>query len=134
MAKAKFSNVTNIEELFSAIDIGDLIGSFGSRPPTSIAPLRTAIVVFITRTIEEAVTVSGSASCITPPGDYDMLSKLVREKLEKTAGPRRNDVSFITFNYDTCLKFGLIRSGIGVDFCLGEAFIDPAEDTSHKRA
>jgi hypothetical protein len=61
LAKAKFTNLTNIEELFSAIDIGLIIGSFGNRPPASIAELRKAIVIFITRTIEETVTVP------TPP-------------------------------------------------------------------
>jgi hypothetical protein len=44
LAKAKFTNLTNIEELFSAIDIGDLIGSFGNRPPASIAELRTGSI------------------------------------------------------------------------------------------
>lgn len=111
-----------------SIDIGDLIGSFGNRPPASIAALRKAIVVFITRTIEETVTPPHSASSITPPSDYNMLSKLMREKVEKTAGLVRNDVSFITFNYDTCLEFGLVRRSLGVDYCLGEPFIDPAEE------
>jgi hypothetical protein len=133
LAKAKFSNMTNIEELFSAIDIGDLIGSFGNRPPASIAALRKAIIVSITRTIEETVIVPHSASSITPPGDYNMLSKLVREKVEKTAGLGRNDVSFITFNYDTCLEFGLVRRGLGVDYGLGEPFMDTAEERHQLR-
>lgn len=128
LAKAKFTNLTNIEELFSAIDIGLIIGSFGNRPPASIAELRKAIVIFITRTIEETVTVPHSASSITPPGDYDMIGKLVRKKVEETARLGRNDVAFITFNYDTCLEFGLVRRSIGVDYGLDEPFIDPAED------
>ena len=128
LAKAQFTNLTNIEELFSAIDIGDLIGSFGNRPPASIAELRRAIVVFITRTIEETITVPHTATSITPPGDYDMLTKLVRAKIEKTAGLGRNDISFITFNYDTCLEYGLVRRTLGIDYGLNEPFIDPAED------
>jgi hypothetical protein len=128
LAKAQFTNLTNIEELFSAIDIGELIGSFGNRPPASIAGLRKAIVVFITRTIEETITVPHTATSITPPGDYDMLSKLVRAKIEKTAGLGRNDIAFITFNYDTCLEYGLVRRTLGVDYGLNEPFIDQAED------
>ncbi|MBI3716445.1 MAG: hypothetical protein HY255_10670, partial [Betaproteobacteria bacterium] len=41
----------NIEELFSAIDIGNVIGIFGNRSPDQIAKLRKSIVVFIHRTI-----------------------------------------------------------------------------------
>jgi hypothetical protein len=102
LAKAQFTNLTNIEELFSAIDIGDLIGSFGNRPPASIAELRRAIVVFITRTIEETITVPHTATSITPPGDYDMLTKLVQAKIKKTAGLGRNDISFTVRN--SCLR------------------------------
>lgn len=49
-------NYRNIEELFSAIDIGQLIQCFGSRPQTKIDELRKSIVVFIYRTIEEIGT------------------------------------------------------------------------------
>jgi hypothetical protein len=128
LAKAQFTNLTNIEELFSAIDIGELIGSFGNRPPAALAELRKAIVVFITRTIEETITVPHTQTSMTSPGDYDMLTKLVRAKIEKTAGLGRNDISFITFNYDTCLEYGLVRRTLGVDYGLNEPFIDPAED------
>lgn len=127
LAKSKI-NLTNIEELFSAIDIGQLIHSFGSRAPASIDELRKSIVVFIYRTIEETVTVPFSASGISPPGDYAMLAQLVREKVEQTARLGRNDVSFITFNYDTCLEFSLVRRSVGVDYGLDEPFADPAED------
>src|SRR2546428_13266773 len=43
----------NIEELFSAIDIGHLIQCFGARQPAKIDELRKSIVTFIFRTIEE---------------------------------------------------------------------------------
>lgn len=129
-AKSNISNITNIEELFSAIDIGQLIRSYGGRTPESIDSLRRSIVIFIYRTIEETVNIGVDQSHIEMAGDYNMLTKLVRSKLEKTAGLGRNDVSFITFNYDACLEFCLGRRGIGVDYALGERFVDTTQEAS----
>lgn len=120
----------NIEHLFSAVDIGQLIGVFGTRPPHEIDSLRESIVVFIQRTIEETVRVPFSGRRFAPPKGYDILSKLVLEKVRKTAPSGRNDVSFISFNYDTCLEYSLSLCGIGVDYGLGEPFCKLADNNA----
>lgn len=117
-------NYQNIEELFSAIDIGQLIGSFGSRPPGMIDELRKSIVVFIYRTIEETVRIPFNGKTFCAPKGYDSLAKNVRKKAETSARLGKKDVSFITFNYDTCLEFSLAYYGLGIDYGLSEQFLD----------
>lgn len=114
----------NVEELFSAIDIGQMIGAFGGRSPSLIDKLRQSIVVFIYRTIEETVRFPSDGKVIKPSKGYGMLAKAVRENAAKTAGLGLKEVSFITFNYDTCLEFALDLVNLGVDYGLGEPFID----------
>ncbi len=121
-------NYKNVEELFSAIDIAQLIHCFGTRQPARIPDLRTSIITFIFRTIEETVRIPFVNKRIGLPKGYDALSELVRKKVEQTARLGRNDVSFITFNYDTCLEFALVRQGLGIDYGLPEPFLNNDEN------
>jgi NAD-dependent SIR2 family protein deacetylase len=118
----------NIEELFSAIDIGQLIQCFGSRPKIKIDELRKSIVVFIYRTIEETVRFPVKNQRIGLPKGYDKLVELVHQKVVQPARPGLNEVSFITFNYDTCLEFALVRNNLGVDYGFNEPFLNEDEN------
>ncbi len=63
---------------------------------------------------------------------YDRLAELVQKKIEKTANVgTTNEVSFITFNYDTCLEFALVRNNLGVDYGLSEPFLNDDEKNFH---
>lgn len=115
---------TNIEELFGAVDIGQLIQCFGSRPQARIDGLRESIVVFICRTIEQTVSIPFIDQKIGAPKGYDNLAKLLRNK----ARSELNDVSFITFNYDTCLEFALVKNGLGVNYGLSEPFLTDSDN------
>jgi NAD-dependent SIR2 family protein deacetylase len=125
-AKSTLSH-RNIEELFSAIDMGALLGVFGSRDASTLPALQRAIRVFIYRTIEETVLLPRNGRTIDPPKSYKTLAQLTFEKLERSARVGLNDVSFITFNYDTCLEYALGKSSLGVDYGLKEPFLDQAE-------
>ena len=114
----------NVEELFSAIDIAHLVQRFGSRPSERIDELRKSIVVFIYRTIEETVRIPFNGSMVRATKGYDDLARYVRENVDRAAPRGLQEVSFITFNYDTCLEFALDRHGLGVDYGLGEPFVD----------
>ena len=114
----------NVEELFSAIDIAQLIRRFGSRPSESIDDLRKSMVVFIYRTIEETVRIPFDGTTVRATKGYDELARHVREKINKTAPLGLKEVSFITFNYDTCLELALDSHGLGVEYGLSEPFID----------
>ncbi len=74
-------NYKNIEELFSAIDIGQLIQCFGSRPQAKIDELRKSIVVFIYRTIEEMVQIPLTNGRIGLPKGYDRMLSTILCKL-----------------------------------------------------
>lgn len=114
----------NVEELFSAIDIAQVIRRFGSRPPESIEALRNSIVIFIYRTIEESIRIPFDGTMISATKGYDNLAQHVYEKVSRSARLGLKDVSFITFNYDTCLELALDKYGLGVDYGLSEPFID----------
>lgn len=115
----------NVEELFSVIDIGQLIRIFGSRSPATIDELRKSIVVFIYRTIEETVRIPYDGKVMKAPKGYDILAKAVRESIQKTARlGLLSEVSFITFNYDTCLELALDLLDLGIDYGLSEPFLD----------
>jgi len=113
----------NVEELFSAIDIAQLIRRFGSRPSDTIDELRKSIVVFIYRTIEETVRIPFDGITYRATKGYDDLARHVWENVNRTAQIGLKEVSFITFNYDTCLELALERQGLGVDYGLSEPFI-----------
>ncbi len=117
----------NIEELFSCIDMGAMLGLFGSRDPNTLEHLRSAVRVFIYRTLEETVRIRRSDRTIHPPTGYGPLAQLTLEKVREAARHGRRDVSFITFNYDACLEFALVKAGLGVDYGLAEVFLEPAE-------
>jgi len=117
----------NIEELFSAIDMGAVLGVFGSRDPKTLEDLRRAVRVFIYRTLEETVHIQRADAKIHAPPGYRELAQMTLEKMKDAVRHGRRDVSFITFNYDTCLEFALVRAGIGVDYVLGEPCLDPDE-------
>ncbi len=117
----------NIEELFSAIDMGAMLGVFGSRDPKTLEDLRRAVRVFIYRTLEETVRVSRTDRKILPPSGYGELAQMTFEKLKESVRHGRRDVSFITFNYDTCLEFALVRTGVGIDYGLSEPCLDADE-------
>jgi NAD-dependent SIR2 family protein deacetylase len=117
----------NIEEVFSAIDIGAMLELFGSRDPSTLSELKRSIRVFIYRTLEESIRLPARGLHVAPPEAYAMLARLVLQKLRLHARRGRVDVSFITFNYDACLEFALVRSALGVDYALPEAFIEGDE-------
>ncbi len=114
----------NIEELFSAIDIAQVIRRFGSRPPEKIEDLRNSIVVFIYRTIEESIRIPFDGGAIRATKGYDNIAEHASEKVRRSARLGLQEVSFITFNYDTCLELALDKCGLGVDYGLSEPFID----------
>lgn len=123
-------NYANVEEVFSAIDIGQMIGSFGSRSPSSIDQLRKSMIFFIYRTIEETVRLPSDGKIASPSKGYDMLAKIVRENIARTARLGLQEISFITFNYDTCLEFALDSVNLGIDYGLGEPFLDTFANNS----
>jgi hypothetical protein len=117
----------NVEELFSAIDMGVFLGVFGSRNVTTLSDLGRAIRVFIYRTIEETVRIPFDGRQFGLLKGYSDLATTTLNKTRDTARLGQIDVSFITFNYDTCLEFALVRSGLGVNYGLSETFIDQDE-------
>jgi NAD-dependent SIR2 family protein deacetylase len=117
----------NIEELFSAIDMGAMLGVFGSRDPSTLNDLRRAVRVFIYRTLEETVQIERLGKTISAPKGYDALAKMTLEKMKQTFRLGKRDVAFITFNYDACLEFALVKNGMGVDYGLREPFLDADE-------
>lgn len=117
----------NIEELFSIIDMGAMLGVFGARNSETLEGLRHSVRIFIYRTLEETIRIQRSDKKIGLPPGYGPLAQLTFETMKEAVRHGRDDVSFITFNYDTCLEYALVRCNVGVEYALGEACLEPNE-------
>jgi hypothetical protein len=114
----------NIEELFSAIEMGRLIGRFGARDQASIENLRNSIAIFIFRTIEETVKFRINGNEVSAPPGYGPLADELGKSAKQTVGRGFFNYSFITFNYDVALEAALHRVGLSIDYCLKEQFCE----------
>lgn len=120
-----FLHLDNIEALFGAIEMGNIIGQLGSRTDTAILNARESLVKLIVQTLEQSirypikrVIVSGHQSNpnpnyqIEPTGAYQEFSKLLNAMMDVS--------SVITFNYDVALDFALFNAGYDIDYALAD--------------
>ena len=121
-------NQGNIEDIFSAIDMGHLIGRYGGRDPDAIDRLANAVRVFIARTIEETVTIPQANGRFGSTPGYGPLADLVAKHLLQYTTSERHSASVIDFNYDTCLEFEFSRLGAAVEYGLNVPFLESADN------
>ena len=116
-AKASI-DTNNIEDVFSAFEMGALFERLGNLPLERVRELSGAIRAVIVTTLEErldfAVTGLGGDKKVRAPRPYPRFASLIAAMESKT----ENSVSVITFNYDLALDFALYRAGLSVDYCL----------------
>jgi hypothetical protein len=97
-----YLDLNNIEVIFGAIEMAQILQKLGNRDQDSIARLRTSIVNLIVKTLEHSVRFRVSNDRIVSPEPYSTFLNML-EKLHFT------DFSFMTFNYDLALDFALTR-------------------------
>jgi len=97
-----YLDLNNIEVIFGAIEMAQILGRLGNRDKDSIERLRTSIITLIVKTLEHSVKFEVQNEKILPPEPYFTFIRMLQD-LHFT------DFTFITFNYDLALDYNLNR-------------------------
>lgn len=116
-------DLDNLEMLFGAIEMGQLIHKFGNRTPEQIANLRNSIVTLIVRTLEMNIGFPVNKDRRLAPQVYRQFVDMLTHVSTKTGN---SDYSFITFNYDIALDYALLSGGIETSYLLA------GDEVNHK--
>lgn len=117
-AKA-FLDTENIEALFGAVEMGELIGKFGRMSPESITALREALILAIVRTLDMSIHFPTTERRILAPPAYAELADLIR-KIRSEARSIPHTFGILTFNYDIAIDYALYSSGLPYSYGLAE--------------
>jgi hypothetical protein len=103
-------DLNNIENVFGAIEMAQIIKRLGSIPPEEIATYREAIVSLIIETIEQSMIFNHENTQIYAPDSYTNLMSFI------SGGDFKNNTSIITFNYDIGIDTAISRAGYRVQY------------------
>lgn len=108
-AKANM-DLNNIEMVFGAIEMAQIINRLGDLPSDDIPTYRAAIVKLIIETIEQSMKFIFVGPKLCAPSSYGYLAETIKTKLSAT------NTSIITFNYDLGIDTALADEGYGVNY------------------
>ncbi len=116
-SKFRFIDVQNIESVFSALEMGALIGSFPQHDPSEILKAIASLKVVIARTLESTFRVETSGGNLNVPvyTPFAVLLRDLQSHYSQDDGP-----SVISFNYDLGLDLALCHAHAPFDYCLDE--------------
>ena len=101
-------DTVNVESVFAAFEMAQLVGRFGDYSPDKINRLTAAMKTVIVHTIEETLRIPlGHQNALLVPEPYQAFVELV-QFLRKEASPSQT-VAIITFNYDLAIDFAFYR-------------------------
>ncbi|MGB8991348.1 MAG: hypothetical protein WCD80_04775 [Desulfobaccales bacterium] len=115
-----YLDLDNIEVLFGAIEIAQLIGKLGNRNHKQIDQLRDSIIILIFKTLEICIPFPIEQGHINPPIPYGAFVKMLADIQSHRTPTDPHRYSFITFNYDLSLDYALNYYGLNYDYCLSE--------------
>jgi len=110
--------IHNVEEVFSAFEMGRTLGRFPRHEPKEIESLCRSMKVVISRTIERTMRFRVLGDSVYAPDPYVHFAELIKHLREDLRPPL--DVSIITFNYDVAADFALHSNRMMVDYGLSE--------------
>ncbi len=119
-----YLDLDNIEVLFGAIEMAQMICKLGARDQEQIINLRESIITLIYKTLEYSIgfPIKGEPYHIYPPVPYDsfvrMLGNIKINRLKKYSDS--HEFSFLTFNYDLTLDFALNHDSMYYSYCLSD--------------
>ena len=120
-------NLDNIEDVFSAIEMGRILKKLADLDQSEIDQVHHDIEVLIGRTLDECFVlerVGTGDDIFYPSRDYNAFS----EEIKNAIADNSEQISIITFNYDVALDYALIFNKIDFNYCLNE---DDREDSLH---
>ena len=109
-------DLTNIESIFTALELGNIIQKFPGLAVEEIPLTISALKELIVKTLEVRIPFPTRKSYIGAPPPYDGFAELVKH-LRAGAFPTHS-VSVITFNYDVAVDIALFRAGLGPDYVI----------------
>lgn len=104
-------NLTNIESIFTALELGRVIQRVPGLTPAEIPQVIESLKELIVKTLELTIRFPTRRAYIDVPKPYEDFATLLRY-LRADAFPKQS-VSVITFNYDVAVDFALYRAGLG---------------------
>ena len=111
-----FLNLDNLEEVFGAIEMAQLIGKLADRTPQQIEQLREDFTTMVVRTLQLSVTFHNAEAGVGCSAATSFI-KVVDAALQKGI-----TVSLISFNYDLVMEAVMRSAHLGYDYGLtGEA-------------
>lgn len=113
----------NLEVLFGAIEMAEIIQKFCNREPSTIAGLRDSIIKVIVATLEWTIKFPESANYVDAPEPYGDFAKVLagfkyRHGLFNAPSP---EFAIITFNYDVAIDYALAVQKLSYNYCLDDA-------------
>ncbi|RLW63949.1 MAG: hypothetical protein B6D73_14265 [gamma proteobacterium symbiont of Stewartia floridana] len=107
-------DLTNIESIFTAFEISNVLGKLPGFDPNEIPEVIASLKELIVTTLEETITFPTRETLIGVPEPYGEFAKLLKF-LTSEAVPQQT-TSIITFNYDIAIDMALCKSGLGPDY------------------
>ena len=115
-----YLNLDNLEEVFGAIEMAELVGKLADMPPDKIKQLRSHFVQMVVRTLQLSITVT---SADRAPAAASTLAHGIASAVKKGI-----TITVITFNYDLVMEMALRAAKLGHYYAL------PEEERSHNRS
>ena len=106
-----YLNLSNLEVLFGAIEMGRMVNKLGDRTPNQITELRNALIKVIYTTLDFSIRFQAPTGDTRPPEPYERFVDIVSESIAKRFHVV-SDLALLTFNYDVCLEYALEFKGL----------------------
>ena len=114
-------DLTNIESVFTALEISNTLGKLPGFDASEIPEVITSLKEVIVKTLEATIGFPTFQSHVGVPVPYEDFANLLIH-LRSEAFPRQS-VSVITFNYDIAVDMALYRGQIMAYVLVSEAII-----------
>lgn len=102
-------DIHNLEAVFGAFEMAQLLGKLGTLAEGDVGGLSNALIDVIVCTLEETIKFTlprnPEAAGVFPPGEYSAFTDAIKQ-LRQGARPPRS-VSILTFNYDVAVDWAL---------------------------
>lgn len=117
-------DIQNIESVFAAFEMANILNRFGDYTPEKIKKLLGAMKTVIVSTIEKTLLFPVRGQQVVAPPPYESFAKLVYDL--RRAATRRQTIAVITFNYDIAVDYAFYHFRIPVEYGLENERIDNA--------
>jgi hypothetical protein len=105
-----YLDLNNLEEVFGAIEMAQLISKLADRRPAEIEQLRQHFITLVVRTLQLSITVEAAGA---PPAAAGKLAAGISAAIDRGV-----DVSILTFNYDLVMEMALQTERLGYAYGL----------------